>query len=154
LPKDYAPGANYWLAQNGLPVRVTGDYLRDFDATALLNPYPFPITGPIAWVSYTQYTWRTNGLLKDTIGQRDLPAVVLFDTGQVPYGSSLYIHYAPAYRYRLVEFWDWSANFVTVDDSKEQVIFLFPNDYRPLAPVEIFLGDYYDLSNGVWRISQ
>jgi hypothetical protein len=154
LPKDYAPGANYWLAQNGLPVRVTGDYLRDFDATALLNPYPFPITGPIAWVSYTQYTWRTNGLLKDTIGQRDLPAVVLFDTAQVNYGSSFYLHYAPAYRYRLEEFWDWSANFATVDDSKEGVIVLFPSGYRPLAPVEIFLGDYYDLSNGVWRISQ
>jgi hypothetical protein len=154
LPKDYAPGANYWLAQNNLPVRVTGDYLRDFDATALLNPYPFPITGPIAWVSYTQYTWRTNGLLKDTIGQRDLPAVVLFDAGQVPDGSSFYLHYAPAYRYRLVEFWDWSANFATVDDSKERVIRLFPDGYRPLAPVEIFLGDYYDFSNGVWRISQ
>jgi hypothetical protein len=153
LPKDYAPGANYWLAHNGLPVRVTGDYLRDFDATALLNPI-IPITGPIAWVSYTQYTWRTNGLLKDTIGQRDLPAVVLFDSGQVPYGSSFYLHYAPAYRYRLVEFWDWSANFATVDDSKEEVIFLYPSGYRPLAPVEIFLGDYYDLSNGVWRISQ
>jgi len=147
LPKDYAPGANYWLAQNGLPVRVTGDYLRDFDATALLNPY-IPITGPIAWVSYTQYTWRTNGLLKDTIGQRDLPAVVLFDSLQVPYGSSFYLHYAPAYRYRLVEFWDWSANYATVDNSKEGVI------PRIWGPVEIFLGDYYDLSNGVWRISQ
>jgi hypothetical protein len=153
LPKDYAPGANYWLAHNGLPVRVTGDYLRDFDATSLLNPY-IPITGPIAWVSYTQYTWRTNGLLKDTIGQRDLPAVVLFDSAQVPNGSSFYLHYAPAYRYRLVEFWDWSANFATVDDSKERVIFLYPSGYRPRAPVEIFLGDYYDLSNGVWRISQ
>jgi len=148
LPKDYAPGGNYWLAHNGLPVRVTGAYLRDLDATGLLNPY-LPITGPIAWVSYTQYTWTTNGLLKDTIGQRDLPAVVLFDSGQVPYGSSYYLHYAPAYRYRLVEFWDWSANFATVDDSKERVI-----TYTPQGPVEIFLGDYYDLSNGVWRISQ
>jgi len=147
LPKDYASGANYWLAHNGLPVRVTGAYLRDFDATSLLNPY-IPITGPIAWVSYTQYTWTTNGLLKDTIGQRDLPAVVLFDSLQVPNASSFYLHYAPAYRYRLVEFWDWSANYATVDNSKEGVI---PSVW---GPVEIFLGDYYDLSNGVWRISQ
>jgi hypothetical protein len=74
--------------------------------------------------------------------------VVLFDSGQVPYGSSFYLHYAPAYRYRLVEFWDWSANYATVDNSKEGVIpFVW-------GPVEIFLGDYYDLSNGVWRISQ
>jgi hypothetical protein len=166
LPKDYAPGANYWLAHNGLPVRVTGAYLRDFDASALLNPY-IPITGPIAWVSYTQYTWTTNGLLKDTIGQRDLPAVVLFDSWQVSYGSSFYLHYAPAYRYRLVEFWDWSSNFATVDDSKEGVITFVSISidpitgritinpiYTPRAPVEIFLGDYYDLSNGVWRISQ
>jgi len=154
------------LAQNGLPVRVTGDYLRDFDATALLNPI-IPITGPIAWVSYTQYTWRTNGLLKDTIGQRDLPAVVLFDSWQVPNGSSFYLHYAPAYRYRLVEFWDWSANFATVDNSKEGVITFVSVSidpitgritinpiYTPRGPVEIFLGDYYDLSNGVWRISR
>jgi hypothetical protein len=41
-----------------------------------------------------------------------------------------------------------------VDDSKEGVIALYPSGYRPLAPVEIFLSDYYDLSNGVWRISQ
>jgi len=34
------------------------------------------------------------------------------------------------------------------------VITLYPGGYRPLAPVEISLGDYYDLSNGVWRISQ
>ena len=31
---------------------------------------------------------------------------------------------------------------------------LHPSGYTPRAPVEIFLGDYYDLSNGVWRISQ
>ena len=99
LPKDYAPGANRWLADNGLPVRVTGAYLRDFDASFLLNPY-IPITGPIAWVSYTQYTWTTNGLLKDTIGNRDLPAVVLYDSAQIRSGSSYYLHYAPAYRYR------------------------------------------------------
>jgi len=153
LPKDYAPGANRWLADNGLPVRVTGAYLRDFDASLLLNPY-LPITGPIAWVSYTQYTWTTNGLLKDTIGNRDLPAVVLFDSAQIPSGSSYYLHYAPAYRYRVVEYWDWSANFATVDDSKERVIFLYPDYHRPLAPIEIYLGDYYDLSNGVWRISR
>jgi hypothetical protein len=133
-------------------VRVTGDYLRDFDATLLLRPYT-RIPNPITWVSYNQYTWSINGLLKDTIGQRDLPAVVLFDTEQVPDGSSI-LHYAPAYRYRVVEFWDWSSNFATVDDSKERVIFLYPDGYRPLAPVEIYLGDYLDLSNGVWRISQ
>jgi hypothetical protein len=47
-----------------------------------------------------------------------------------------------------VEFWDWSANYATVDNNKEGVIpFVW-------GPVEIFLGDYYDLSNGVWRISQ
>ncbi len=79
--------------------------------------------------------------------------MVLFDAEQVPDGSSI-LHYAPAYRYRLVEFWEWSANFATVDDSKEEVIRLFPSGYRPLAPVEIFLGDYYDFSNGVWRVSQ
>lgn len=157
LPKDYAPGANRWLADNGLPVRATGAYLRDFDASLLLN-FPFP--NPIGWLSYTQYTWTTNGLLKDTIGNRNLPAVVLFDSWQIPNGSAYYLHYAPAYRYRVVEYWDWSANFATVDDGKERVIFLYPNypymdnTYRPLAPVEIYLGDYYDLSNGVWRISR
>jgi hypothetical protein len=54
----------------------------------------------------------------------------------------------------VVEFWDWSANFATVDDSKEGVIALYPSGYTPQVPVEIFLGDCYDLSNGVWRISQ
>ena len=147
LPKDYAPGANRWLADNGLPVRVTGAYLRDFDASFLLNPY-IPITGPIAWVSYTQYTWTTNGLLKDTIGNRDLPAVVLYDSAQIRSGSSYYLHYAPAYRDRVVEYWDWSANFATVDNGKEG---LSP---RPFGPIEIYLSDYYDLSNGVWRISR
>jgi hypothetical protein len=39
-----------------------------------------------------------------------------------------------------------------MDDSKERGIALYPFGYRPLAPVEIFL--YYDLSNGVWRISR
>jgi hypothetical protein len=39
-----------------------------------------------------------------------------------------------------------------VDDSKEGVIALYPFGYRTLTPVEIFLGDYYDLSNGAWRI--
>jgi hypothetical protein len=66
-----------------------------------------------------------------------------------------------------VEFWDWSANFATVDNSKEEVITFVSVSidpitgritiepiYTPQGPVEIFLGDYYDLSNGVWRISQ
>ncbi|MGC8905673.1 hypothetical protein [Thermus sp.] len=166
LPKDYAPGANRWLADNGLRVRVTGAYLRDFDASLLLNPYIYnpAIWGPIVWLSYTQYTWTTNRLLKETIGRDDLPAVVLFEVGQVPELLAVFDalarnpyyltpHYAPAYRYRVVEYWDWSANFATVDDSKERVIFLYPDDRRPLVPVEIYLGDYYDLSNGVWRIS-
>jgi hypothetical protein len=93
--------------------------------------------------------------------------VVLFDSAQVPDGSSFYLHFAPAYRYRLVEFWDWSSNFATVDDSKEGVITFVSISidpitgritinpiYTPRAPAEIFLGDYDDLSNGVWRISQ
>jgi hypothetical protein len=93
--------------------------------------------------------------------------VVLFDSAQVPNGSSFYLHYAPAYRYRLVEFWDWSANYATVDNSKEGVITFVSISIDPISgritiypigsprgPVEIFLGDYYDLSNGVWRISQ
>jgi len=76
--------------------------------------------------------------------------VVLYDSGQVPYGSSTYLHYAPAYRYRLVEFWDWSANWVTVNNDVDGE--WLPG--LPQAPVEIFLGDYYDLSNGVWIIAR
>ena len=41
-----------------------------------------------------------------------------------------------------------------MDDGKEQVIFLYLSGYSPLAPVEIYLGDNYELSNGVWRISR
>lgn len=41
------------------------------------------------------------------------------------------------------------ANFATVDNNKEGLPSL-----GSYVPVEVFLGDYYDLSNGVWRISQ
>jgi|GEM_PF-159623 len=149
LPKDYAPGANAWFAANGLPLRARGVYLRDFDGTFFTNLY-IPLLGPINWISYTQYTWQQNALLKEAIGQKNLPAVVLYDSGQVPDGSSTYLHYAPAYRYRLVEFWDWSANWVTVNNDVDGE--WLPG--LPQAPVEIFLGDYYDLSNGVWIIAR
>jgi hypothetical protein len=68
-----------------------------------------------------------------------------FVTDEVPNGTSYSLHYAPAYRYRVVEYWDWSANFATVDDSKEGVVALYPSGWKPRAPIEIYLGDYYDL---------
>ena len=69
-------------------------------------------------------------------------------------GRFPYYHYAPAYRYRVIEYWNWSANFVTVDNGKEGLPSQTYGPYMPYGPVEIYLGDYHDLSNGVWRISR
>ncbi len=152
LPKDYQAGGNAWLADNLLPVRIRGEWLWDFTWGDLLGSMP-----GINWFVYTQYTWRVNGLVKRTMGQDDLPMVALYDVGQVPNGFSFQgIHYAPAYRYRTIEFWDWASNWVTVDDGKEGVFHSNPSapgHLVPGYPMEVYLGDYMDLSNGLFRIA-
>lgn len=76
--------------------------------------------------------------------------MVLYDSGQVHWGTSTYLRYGLAYRHRLVERPERSANWVTVNNDRDGEG--LPN--LPVAPVEIFLGDYYDLSNGVWVIEE
>lgn len=137
LPKDFQGGGNAWLIDNNSPMRVEGRWLRDIgwgDVAANIIP-------GINWVMYTQYTWGVSGILQDTIGRENVPAVALYPSG----GGGL--HYGVASGYRINEFWDYASNFATVDSVKEN------NPYTSgSSPVEVYLSDFYSWSAGAYRI--
>ncbi len=103
-------GGNRWLSHNGLPYTLYGQILRDLDFASLKKTV-LPV---INWIDYTQYTWAVNGMLRQKIGQENEPVIALF-----PAPSGL--HYSPVFKHRVAEYLDWSANWVTVRDSKEGV---------------------------------
>jgi hypothetical protein len=152
-------GANAWLADNNWPERLTGVWSRDIDLPSLSIILP-PV---LNFVSWSQATWRVNGVLKASIGAppgSEMPAIVGYQTNNsiplivngVRFGNG---HFALAKKFKILEYWDWSENYAYINISNRTDL---PYHART-GDVEywnnsnvVFLSDYYDMSFAAYRL--
>jgi len=149
LPSHLLSGANAWLADNRWPQRLDGTWLRDLDLASIIGGL---IPNPINWIVYTQNTWRVNGILRGSIGAapgRDRPAIALYQTtttglriNGIRIGA---LHYAMVKKYEVIEYWDWSSNWVELSSGSGDPAYW-------TGSTKVYLSDYYDLSFGAYRL--
>jgi len=146
LPSKILSGANAWLADNQWPQRLDGTWLRDLDLWSVIGGL---IPNPINWVVYTQNTWRVNGILRNSIGAKNRPAIALYQSSTIPLlinGIRIGgLHYAMVKKYEVVEYWDWSANWVELSSNGYDAPYW-------TGSTKVFLSDYYDLSFGAYQV--
>jgi hypothetical protein len=134
LPRDFVGGGNVWLAENNIPLHIGGRALREIDWTSLITG----VVPVINWLHWSQYTWWVNQHLRHFIGSQDRPMVALY-----PMGNGA-MHYGIARGYRVVEWWDWSANWAVVDDTKEGL--------WGGGLAEAYLSDFWSTTSGLYYL--
>lgn len=147
-------GANSWLADNGWSERIVGAYSRDWDLFSIVG---MALPPAFSFVPWSQATWGVNGTLKASIGAAtvndEMPAIIGYQTGLnnitvngIHLGGG---HYALAKQFTVVEYWDWSENYATVNWPA------YNGDVSYWKGTsKVYLSDYYDMMFAAFRLQR
>lgn len=143
-------GTNSWLSDNSWTERLTGAWSRDVSIFSVVGMALPPVFNFVSW---SQATWGVNSVLRNSIGAApgdELPAIVGYQYGfngttinGIRLGGG---HYALAKKFSVLEYWDWSENYATINWPDGVGDVNYAN-----GTTRVYLSDYYDMLFAAYR---